>query len=133
MKKILLIIAIALILVLIVAISLILLDNSSKLVLKCEYNTNLTTKNGEFYNLGYDDDLFFINIRNKTINNREWKEQSGYNVVIDKDFIDFDKDFTTTYHMDRKTGEFSIVDQSQKDKLYISTGECKAYKLKQKF
>ena len=127
------IIVIALILVLSVAISVILFNNSSKIVLKCEYNTNLTTKNGEFYNLGYDENLFFINISNKTINDRDWKEQAGYNVVIDKNFIDFDKDFNITYHIDRKTGEFSMVDQSKQDKLYISTGECKKYNYRQKF
>ena len=79
MKQKLLIIVMTLIFILIIAIIAILFDSSSKLVLKCEYNTNLmNAQNGDYFSIGFDEEIFFINTRKKTINNKNWEIDKQY-------------------------------------------------------
>ena len=131
-KKILIFLSIILSILVLASIFYFVDKNSNRLVLKCTYTTNVIDIGRlNTYELGISDKLLFIDIKNATINNRDWQPRKNITVDIDKDYIDFEEGKTLT-HIDRVLGEY-LETEEKEGRLYTSTGKCEEFNYKKRF
>lgn len=131
MKKI-IYICMSLLVVLIVTLAVFFMyDKANKLVLKCSYETNILHKDGLYADIRQDEEVFFINLKNKTINGNDWKPKEGFDVYIDKTHIDFNNE-DCFYSIDRGLGAIKMF-KLDKHEYINANGTCVKYDYKQKF